>query len=224
MARDAFLLPGERTRPACRCGRPARTFRSGHGGTPRAACETPALPGNFLFSFLALALAALLSAAPLRADDWPQWRGPTRDGVWRETGLVEKFSAPELKPVWTAAIGPGYSGPTVAGDRVFLMDRVNTPEQERVHCFDRVTGKPLWTHAYPCAYRDVDYRLGPRASITIADGRAFSLGTMGLARAFDAATGRILWARDLAKDYSATVNMWGDSQLVCLSLAATPAA
>ena len=54
-------------------------------------------------------------AQPLSADDWPQWRGPQRDGVWRETGIVEKFASPQLQPVWTATIGPGYSGPTVAG-------------------------------------------------------------------------------------------------------------
>jgi outer membrane protein assembly factor BamB len=164
---------------------------------------------RFRSAFLFTCLAPVL-LPPLQADDWPQWRGPMRDGVWRETGIVESFASAELKPVWTASVGPGYTGPTVAGDRVYLMDRVTGAEpQERVLCFDRRTGKPLWTHAYPCVYRDVDYALGPRASVTVVDGRAFSLGTMGHARALDAIDGRVLWARDLAGDFNASINVWG---------------
>lgn len=150
------------------------------------------------------------AAAGARADDWPQWRGPQRDGVWREAGIVEKFAGAELTPVWSAAIGPGYSGPTVAAGRVYLTDRVTAPEQqERVLCFDQATGKPLWAHAYPCVYRDVDYALGPRASVTMADGRAFALGTMGHATCLDAVTGKVIWARDLAADFKAHINTWG---------------
>ncbi len=151
----------------------------------------------------------MLSAPPTRADDWPQWRGPERDGVWRETGIVASFASAELKPAWTAAIGPGYSGPTVAGERVFLTDRVTTPEpQERVLCFDRTTGRPLWTQAYPCVYRDIDYALGPRAAVTVADGRAFAFGSMGHAHALDVTDGRVLWQRDLAADFKAGINVW----------------
>ncbi|MBI4623431.1 MAG: PQQ-like beta-propeller repeat protein, partial [Verrucomicrobia bacterium] len=152
----------------------------------------------------------LLPLPPARADDWPQWRGPGRDGVWRETGIMEAFATAELKPRWTASIGPGYSGPTVAGDWVVLTDRVTAPEQqERVLCFDRVTGRPLWTHAYPCVYRDLDYAIGPRAAVTVADGRAFSLGAMGHAHGFEVTDGRVLWARDLASELKASVSVWG---------------
>jgi len=148
----------------------------------------------------------------LRGADWPQWRGPDRDGVWRETGIVETFARPELKPRWIAAVGPGYSGPTVAGDRVFLTDRVTAPEQqERVLCFDRVSGRPLWTHAYRCVYQDVDYALGPRAAVTVADGRAFSLGTMGHAHCLDVQDGKVIWSRNLAAELQASINVWGIS-------------
>ena len=107
-------------------------------------------------------ITVLLPGPSLPADDWPQWRGPTRDGVWRETGIIEAFSTAELTPAWSAPVGPGFSGPTVAGDKVFLTDRVTSPsQQERVLCFDRRTGRSLWTHAYPCVYRDVDYAAQP---------------------------------------------------------------
>lgn len=95
---------------------------------------------------------------------------------------------------------------------MFVMDRVNAPdEQERVLCFDRTTGQPLWTFAYPCVYQDMDYALGPRAAVTIADGRAFAFGAMGHAHALDAATGKLLWARDLSREYDAVNNVWGVS-------------
>ncbi len=160
--------------------------------------------------YLVLAAGLVFPACPAHADDWPQWRGPGRDGTWRETGVMESFPSAELKPLWTAPVGPGYSGPTIAGDRVYLTDRVTAPEQqERVLCFDRATGRPLWTHAYACIYNDIDYAIGPRAAVTIADGRAFTLGSMGHAHGLDAKDGRVLWARDLATDMKARINVWG---------------
>ena len=74
---------------------------------------------------LALAMATTLLAAVLcRADDWPQWLGPQRDAVWRETDILQRFpeGGPNLR--WKAKIGAGYSGPAVADGRVFVMDRV----------------------------------------------------------------------------------------------------
>lgn len=146
------------------------------------------------------------------ADDWPQWRGPNRDGVWRETGLVEKFAAPELKVTWRKPIGSGYSGPTVADGRVFVTDRLVEPTQvERVHAFDEKTGESLWTYSYPCEYVNVGYTAGPRASVTIDEGRAFALGTMGHLNAFDAASGKLLWSKDLNTEYKIRMPIWGIS-------------
>src|SRR5262245_48484777 len=72
---------------------------------------------------------AVIFSANVSADEWPQWRGPRRDGTWRETGVVDRFSSAELKPLWRAPIGSGYSGPTVADGRVFVTDRVIEPQQ-----------------------------------------------------------------------------------------------
>lgn len=155
---------------------------------------------------------SLLMAVPAGtlADDWPQWRGPQRDGVWRETELVETFEAPQLDIVWRQKIGSGYSGPTVADGRVYVTDRVREPKQiEHVHCFDAATGKPIWSHAYDCDYRDVQYEAGPRASVLVNDGLAYSLGTMGHLFCFDAATGDIRWHHDLNEKYRIRMPMWG---------------
>ena len=121
-----------------------------------------------------------LQLHPALADEWPQWRGPQRDGVWRETGIIERFESPEIKARWRVPISSGYTGPTVADGRVYVMDRVVDPEQEeRVHCFSSDTGNSLWSYRYPCAYEGISYEAGPRASVLVQDGLAYSLGSMG---------------------------------------------
>ena len=143
------------------------------------------------------------------ADEWPQWRGPRRDGIWRETGLIERFSAPQIDLVWQADIAAGYSGPTVADGRVYITDRLDDPKQiERTHCFDASTGEPLWTHAYDCNY-EIHYTAGPRAAVTIDHRRAYSLGAMGHLHCYDAVTGKLLWKRDLNTEYEIRMPIWG---------------
>ena len=67
-------------------------------------------------------LLLLLLGTTLHADDWPQWLGPQRDGVWRETGIVEKFPEGGPKVLWRMEIGGGYTGPAIANGKVYLMD------------------------------------------------------------------------------------------------------
>jgi outer membrane protein assembly factor BamB len=149
------------------------------------------------------------------AQEWPDWRGIHRDGVWNEPGVVKKFPGDTIPLKWSVPCGPGYTGPTVAGGLVYLMDRMEKPEgQERVICVDAKTGKSVWSHAYPCRYENVGYPAGPRASVVIRDGKAWSLGTMGHIFCFNALTGDILWQRDLNRDYQIKMPIWG--------IAATP--
>jgi outer membrane protein assembly factor BamB len=155
-----------------------------------------------------VALQAPIASA--LADDWPQWRGPNRDGVWRETGVINRFESDQIPLKWRVPISSGYSGPTVAAGRVYVTDRVVEPKQiERVHCFDADTGKPLWTHAYDCVYSGVGYDAGPRASVTLDGDRAYALGTMGHLFCLDAATGSVRWQRDMNQDYKIRMPIWG---------------
>ena len=161
---------------------------------------------------VAVALASLLVAAPLpsRAEDWPQWRGTKRDGVWRENGLIDQFASPQLACKWRVPIGSGYAGPTVAEGRVYVSDRLVEPnEVERVHCFDWRTGATVWTHVYDCPYEGFSYRAGPRASVLVEQGRAYSLGASGRLFCFQAAAGAVIWARDLNADYKIRMPNWG---------------
>ena len=104
----------------------------------------------------------------------------------------------------------GYSGPTVAQGRVYVTDRLVEPaEVERIHCFDERDGSNIWTHSYDCSYSGVDYTDGPRASVTIDDGRAYALGTMGDFVCLDAADGKVLWQKNLADEYNIHMPIWG---------------
>ena len=155
-------------------------------------------------------LVSCWAVAPAVGDDWPKWRGPEADGVWRETGIIARFDGATLPAAWRAEVAGGYSGPTVADGRVYVTDRVVKPKQvERVHCFDAATGRRIWSYEYDCPYRDVSYDTGPRASVTVDDGRAYSLGTMGHIFCFDAATGEVLWKKDLKKLYKIRMPIWG---------------
>ncbi|MEM9280904.1 MAG: PQQ-binding-like beta-propeller repeat protein [Verrucomicrobiota bacterium] len=141
------------------------------------------------------------------ANDWPEYRGAGRIGVWDEPRVVNQLDGETLKLKWSVPIGPGYSGPTVQGDRVFAMDRVDT--NERVVCLDRETGETLWVHAYAASYEGVGFPLGPRASVTIEEGLAWSMGAMGHLFCLDVLTGRVVWEVNGLEAYSIDMPNWG---------------
>ncbi len=169
-------------------------------------------------------LIAMLSLLPriTRADDWPQWLGPQRDGIWRETGLLASFPKEGLKVRWRVPVAPGYSGPAVAGGKVFLTDRVmdasaqkpkssfdraTLPGVERVLCLDEKTGATIWKHEYDCPYT-VSYAAGPRATPTVDGDRVYTLGAEGNLICFNATDGNVQWRKVLHGD-NAPTPMWG---------------
>ena len=162
---------------------------------------------------LVLALAGLACALPQEAaspgQDWPQWRGARRDGVWRETGILERFQGERVPLRWSVPIGGGYSAPTVAGGLVYVMDRPKDQAAERVVCLDWKTGETRWAISYECSYEGFSYTAGPRASVTVHDGRVYALGAAGDLHCAEAASGKILWKRDLRKDYRIRMPNWG---------------
>jgi len=184
-----------------------------------------------------IVLVAACIGGGARADDWPQWMGPHRDGVWRETGVVDAIPAGGLPVKWRVPVKGGYSGPAVANGRVYLTDYdrpagplANAPDdrtrlagRERILCLDAETGKLLWKHEYDCPYA-ISYASGPRCTPTIADGKAYVLGAEGNLTCLDAVSGGVVWARDLKADYSAPTPIWGfcghplidGRQLICL--------
>ena len=164
-----------------------------------------------LFGWIPPFCASLLAATSLVcADDWPQWRGPTRDGRWHETGVLERLPGPQVAIKWRAQIGAGYTSPTVCGGRVYVCDRVTEPrEAERIHCFDARTGRAVWTHTYDCSYKGFSYTAGPRGAVSVGDGQAYSLGAMGHLLCLASDTGAVLWQKDLNEEYGIRMPQWG---------------
>jgi outer membrane protein assembly factor BamB len=182
---------------------------------------------------------ALLCRCHAKGDDWPQWLGPQRDGVWRESGIVEKFSTNGLKFLWRAPLGGGYSGPSVSGGRVYVMDRQlkqgtanpsdpfsrgQIPGMERILCLDEATGRTVWTHEYDCPY-SISYASGPRVTPSVAGGKVYTLGAEGHLFCLDASDGKVIWSRDFKKDFDIKTPMWGfaghplvdGKKLICLA-------
>ncbi|QDT38983.1 PQQ-binding-like beta-propeller repeat protein [Stratiformator vulcanicus] len=177
------------------------------------------------FGLILSALVSPIGGVPAAADDWPQWFGPNRDGIWREAGVSTSLPDDASGAAWRAPVKAGYAAPAVAGGRVYLMDRTtdplavtpdnpflrgDIPGTERVVCVDDATGEELWVHQYDCAYT-VSYPLGPRVTPTISGGRVYSLGAEGDFKCLDAETGEVIWEKDFNDDYQADTPMWGFS-------------
>ncbi len=189
---------------------------------------------NFFQTAAAVGLTLLPSIA-VRAEDWPQWRGPNRDGVWNETGIMQSFPPGGLKISWRAPVGPGWSSPVVAQGRVYVTDvqAVRPTAKERVLCFEEATGKLLWSHQYVVDYPDWAFSPdagGPRATPIIRDGKLFTLGAMGHLVCLDAIKGNAVWGKNLAKEYQVkeftgiTASPLIDDELLILYICGKPAA
>jgi len=164
-----------------------------------------------LFAMTALAsVAGLLSTnQTLRADDWPQWGGPQRDLVWRETGIVEQLPAGKQLPrLWSTPIAEGYSGPAVADGRVFITDYLRQQRSERVLCLDAENGQVQWTHKYPTGYT-ISYPAGPRSTPVVDGDRVYTIGAMGDMFCFKVATGEVIWKTNFVKQFATKIPIWG---------------
>ena len=167
-----------------------------------------------------LLAAALAMPAALRAEDWPQWRGPHRDNSYDTKGLMESFPAGGLPVTWRASAGWGWASPVVAGGRVYLADaKVEKPQPvERLHCFDEATGNPLWTHTSNEPYPDWAYdpvqECGPVATPVVQDGKVYSIGRLGHVFCLETNKGGVLWQKELSKDYGITMGPGTPSPLI----------
>jgi outer membrane protein assembly factor BamB len=156
--------------------------------------------------------AAVLSGVAGTAD-WPQWRGPARDGVAPPRASGTAWPA-DLRPGWKVEVGIGHASPVVAGGRVYVFTREG--EEEALQALDPATGKRIWRQAYPAPYTvnsaAIAHGPGPKATPTVAGGRVFTFGISGILSAFDAASGRVLWRKDFTKEFPSTSPLYGAAQ------------
>jgi outer membrane protein assembly factor BamB len=142
-------------------------------------------------------LGGLIALAGLGvAEDWTQWRGPSRDGT------VSEFKAPQawpqnLKQMWKLDVGEGYATPVVVGNRIYMFSRRGGDEIMRA--LDAATGRVLWDNAYPAAFTmngsAARHGPGPKSTPVYSNGKLYTIGMPGTVTAFDAATGKILWQK-----------------------------
>lgn len=157
-----------------------------------------------------LAVLLVLLAAGLEAADWPQWRGPGRDG--HISGLEARSDWPEsLSPGWTVEVGEGHASPVVVADRVYVFSREG--EEEVVRALALATGETIWRQTYPAPYEMNSaaraHGKGPKGTPVVADGRVCTLGISGILSCYDAGDGRELWRKEFGAQFPDSSPLYG---------------
>jgi outer membrane protein assembly factor BamB len=150
----------------------------------------------------------LLLTAAVRAADWPQFLGPTRNGISEETNL--NFAWPREGPriLWKTKVGEGWSGPVRDSNRVVIFHRIG--DNEVIDCLDATNGTTLWRAEYPSTYRDdFGFESGPRATPAIDGHRVFTFGANGILNAWNLTNGANLWRIDTRKQFSSEKGFFG---------------
>jgi outer membrane protein assembly factor BamB len=153
---------------------------------------------------LLLGMLVLAAAVPTGAADWPQWRGPYRRGISPETQWSSRWPGGAPRRLWAAQVGQGFSSVAVKSGRVYTLGNVGG--QDVVSCLHALNGKVLWQYRYPADPGDYG---GPRATPTVHENKVYTLGREGQALCLDAATGKLLWRRDVARETGAQAPRWG---------------
>lgn len=147
-------------------------------------------------------------AASLAGADWPGFLGPDGKGISSETGLIESLPPKGPPLLWSKSVGTGYSAPSVMGDQLVLHHRLM--DKEIVQSYDAATGREGWSHSYPTAYQDpYGYNNGPRCTPLLTSNRCYTFGAEGRLVCLDRNTGRLVWQRETAKDWTVPQAFFG---------------
>ena len=163
------------------------------------------MPGRGIALLLWFSLGALAWAA-----DWPQWRGPNRDGISSETGLLDTWPKGGPPLVWKIqGLGEGYSSPAIAGGRLFIQGQQG--DEEYVLAFDAATGKQLWRAHTGIPFNESRGH-GPRSTPTTDGDRLYALAADGMLVCLEAATGKTIWGYNIVDRFHGQVPHWGISE------------
>ncbi|MDC0936635.1 PQQ-like beta-propeller repeat protein [Pirellulales bacterium] len=153
-----------------------------------------------------LACAALLFVSPAFAEDWPQWRGPERDDLSQETGLLQDWPEGGPKLAWVSRdCGIGYGGPAIVDGRIYILGSRDNVEQLIV--FDENNGKELWSAPLGAEYEN-HWGNGPRGTPTVVGGVVYALAARGKLTCLDRKTGQEIWSKEM-QDFGGTIPNWG---------------
>ena len=158
-----------------------------------------------LFMLGSTMIAIAVGAA---AEDWPQFLGPERNGVYRGPALADMWGAQGPQVVWRKSIGQGFSGPVVVQGRLILFHRIGN--QEVVDAIDARTGASQWRYAYATSYRDdFGFDEGPRAVPVVASGIVYTFGAEGQLHAIDLEKGTRVWSVDAMQRFHVPKGFFG---------------
>ena len=157
-----------------------------------------------------LVFLSLVEVAAQTSGDWPQWRGPNRDGISKETGLLKQWPADGPPLAWKATgAGRGYSSFAIARGRLYTLGLRG--DREHVIAFDTATGKEVWATPYGSGFRN-DRGDGPRGTPTVEGDRLYALGGNGDLSSLDTKTGRIVWSMNVLQKFGGSNITWGISE------------
>jgi outer membrane protein assembly factor BamB len=180
-----------------------------------------------------LQISASSAHSAVKAGDWPQWLGPNRDGISTEAVCDELLATPRL--LWRASVGVGVSSVVKSGGRAFAMGHVRGPDnrgKDTIYCFDADTGGTIWRYSYGClSCKTQDVRVyGPRSTPTVDGDLLYTLSLEGHLFCFEAGSGKIIWSKELPRDYNGRIPVYGYccsplvyGKLLILELNAKPA-
>jgi outer membrane protein assembly factor BamB len=158
--------------------------------------------------------ATLALTANAKADDWPQWRGPQRTGISRETGLLQEWPAAGPKLVWQVKdIGYGFGAPAVAGGVIYLMANTGA-DNELVEALSAKDGKKLWSTRIGNVGNpnQVPNYPGARSTPTVDGKMLYALGSDGDLVCLDRAAGTLVWKKSLRTDFGGQPGIWAYSE------------
>jgi outer membrane protein assembly factor BamB len=159
-----------------------------------------------LFVFCVCAALAIFSNIAKSAD-WPNYRGPSHNGITNETNWSANWSKSGPKQLWKKSIGIGFSSITVSNGRVYTMGNTgrkgDKKEHDIVFCLDANTGREIWTHIYPCPLQPKSYEGGTLSTPTVDGNVVYTISKMGHLFCLKAATGEVVWQKNMNRSISA---------------------
>ena len=166
-----------------------------------------------VFSMFSLFCLGMMSSKEISSSaagsDWPQWRGPNRDGISAETGILKTWPAEGPKVLWRTALGNGFSAISIANGRAYTMFSDGT--DEFVLCVDANSGREVWRFKSDQNYVERQGGDGPRCTPLVEGKMVYALSAFGKLYGLDADTGKKLWDHDLQKEFEAKMPIWGIS-------------
>ncbi len=176
------------------------------GGVMKCSLSFNLRVSSFVGAIIVFGVSALLIPSS-HADDWPQYRGPNRDGISQEKGWQAQGLQQGPKIAWRASVGTGFSSVSISNGKAYTMG--NSGDVDTISCFDATTGKEIWRQTYSCPCDAAQNEGGPNSTPTVDGDRVYTFSRRGQLFCLDANTGKGIWSKEAYRDFGASTPQWG---------------